>query len=507
MRPRCRGCSNWLVSFLCALRGTLWTTFIAYGQQEGVSAPTSSSGLAAGDTHAAEVQEKAEQALKSGKHSEAVPLLLRCVELAKLAARSDKHALRCRLYCQAELGRLHLMGVEPDLPRNYSRARELLEESAADGLPEAQFSLAVLDASALSRTETETAEREGLVVLHLYAAATGGHQGALMAMGYRHMYGYGVPRACATAALYYIDVAKKIASIYSNGMPQAVELIRLNLHQKDRKVLSASEKNLFLQLASGGDTAVAAAIGKRYLLGIEGFAQDYGQARHYLRMAADQNHAGAIAMLGYTYSLGLGVEKNYDVAYSYFVSAAAQHDALGHNGLGFIYFRGTAAQAQNLRLAFKHFNESAHAGSSDGMFNLASMYLTGTGVEQSFQRAVLFFTQALDRGHTPAAYSLAVMHLNGVGTVRDCDIAVNLLKKVCERGPWVSRQLSTALEVAAERPDEAAHLFLRLGEAGHEVAQMNAAHLLDTGAASPLVTIAAEEEAARQQRIFGWAFL
>lgn len=44
-------------------------------------------------------------------------------------------------------------------------------------------------------------------------------------------------QACTTAALNYIDVAKGVASIYSSGMPQAVELVRLNLPEKDRKVL------------------------------------------------------------------------------------------------------------------------------------------------------------------------------------------------------------------------------------------------------------------------------
>merc|ERR1719440_2428028 len=131
------------------------------------------------------------------------------------------------------------------------------------------------------------------------------------------------------------------------------------------------------------------------------------------------------------------------------------NDALGHNGLGFIYFRGTTAQARNLRLAFRHFNESAFGGSADGMFNLASMYLTGTGTDQSFQKAVLWYTQALDRGHTPAAYTLAVMHLNGVGTVRNCKIAVDLLKRVCERGSWVSRKLQEAYAKQDSHPDTA----------------------------------------------------
>ena len=35
-----------------------------------------------------------------------------------------------------------------------------------------------------------------------------------------------------------------------------------------------------------------------------------------------------------------------------------------------------------IRLAFHHFNESAYKASADGMFNLASLYLTGTGVQE-----------------------------------------------------------------------------------------------------------------------------
>lgn len=383
-----------------------------------------------------------------------------------------------RAACQTVLAEMHLVGAS--VPQDFRNASELLQKAADDGDVDAQYNLAMLYTASIESGQ-DPRRQEALAVLHLYAASTAGHPGALMAMGYRHMHGYGVPKACTTAALNYIEVAKKIAGVYSAGMPQAVELIRLNLHQKDRKAISSSEMNLFVQIASNGDTTVAAAIGKRYLLGIEGFRQDYHKAKRYLRLAADRNHPNALALLGYMYSLGLGTTQNLDMAYSYFVSASAQHDPLGNNGLGYIYFRGTTQVSRNLKLAFKHFNESAYGGNSDGMFNLASMYLTGTGVDQSFQKAVLWYTQALDRGHTPAAYSLAVMHLNGIGTVRNCDIAVNLLKKVCERGEWVTSKLVDAYEYGENYPDRAAFLFLKLAEAGHEVAQMNVAHLLDSG--------------------------
>ncbi|CAK9015123.1 unnamed protein product [Durusdinium trenchii] len=337
---------------------------------------------------------------------------------------------------------------------------------------------------AVPHCQDQLRRNEALAVLYLYAASTAGHPGALMAMGYRHLHGYGVPQACSTAALNYIDVAKGVASIYSSGMPQAVELVRLNLPHKDRKVLSSSELNLFVQIATSGDSTVAAAIGKRYLLGIEGFKQDFQKAPD-----AKQDAKGSKAWQWHEMKMsieivGLGTPVNLDTAYAYFATAASHNDPLGHNGLGYIYFRGTNAQGRNLKLAFSHFNESAYGGSSDGMFNLASMYLTGTAVQESFQMAVLYYAQALDRGHTPAAYSLAVMHLNGIGTVRDCDIAVNLLKKVCERGEWVSSKLVSAYDFGDKHPNKAALMFLKLAEAGHEVSQMNVAYLFDSGHAN-----------------------
>merc|ERR1719512_388707 len=131
---------------------------------------------------------------------------------------------------------------------------------------------------------------EALSILYLYAASVGGHPGALMAMGFRHAHGYGVPKACGTAALNYIEVARRIADVYSAGMPQAVELVRLGVDGRDKKPMSASEVSLFVEIAASGDASVAAAVGKRYLLGIEGFGQSYSRAAQYLQTAADKNH-------------------------------------------------------------------------------------------------------------------------------------------------------------------------------------------------------------------------
>eukprot|EP00971_Amphidinium_carterae_P210193 4170205-Amphidinium_carterae.2 len=312
-----------------------------------------------------------------------------------------------------------------------------------------------------------------------------GHLGALMAMGHRHALGYGVPKSCSTAALNYVEVAKRVAHVYSSGMPQAIELVRLGVDGRDTKSMTASHVHVFTKIALAGDLATATAVGKRYLIGTDGFRQDYHRAETFLRVAADKNPE-AMALLGYMHALGVGVEKNIDTAHTYFSSAAEQSNPIGLNGLGYIHFHGAPRQKVNHYTAFRLFNESAYRGCADGMFNLASLYLTGQGANQSFPKALLWYTEALERGHTPAAYVLAVMHLNGIGTMSNCKVAVDLFKRVCERSSWVSRNLQEAYEKQGSEPDRAAWLYLRLSEAGHEFAQANLAHLLDTGASEIL---------------------
>lgn len=410
--------------------------------------------------------------------------------------------------CRTLLGEMQLTGLQ--VTRHLDEAMRHFQAAADEGDPEAQYALGVLYANLLEDDPAELHKNEGLSVLYLYAASVAKHPGALMAMGYRHREGLAVPQSCSTAALNYIEVARQVAEVYSSGMPKAVELVRLGV-EDDRHQMSFS-KMAFVEIAASGDANVAAAVGKRYLLGVEGFPQDFARAKSFLRTAMGQRHPGAQGLLGYMYSLGLGVPKDLDVAYRFFKDAAAQDDPLGHNGLGFIFFQGTGTTIrQDLTMAFEHFNRSAHTGNADGMFNLASVYLTGSGTEQSFQKATQWYTQALDRGHTPAAYALAVMHLNGIGTVRNCKLAVDLLKRVCERGSWVTEKLREAQELHKQnRPDAAAWRFLSLAEAGHEVAQINAAQLFDSGQSSLLVNssqpVAHALQEQRDGRFLGRAF-
>jgi TPR repeat protein len=390
---------------------------------------------------------------------------------------TDQFAL-CRLRSK----KCDYMLLEIGLGMGEVDAVSKLSSSASSGNADSQFLHATILSNKFFDTSNYTAETFPLSVLHMYAASTAGHAGSLMAMGYRHWKGYGVPKRCETAALNYLEVAKPVANIYANSIPRAVELVRLNV-EKDKKLLSINEISLFLEVANT-NMEISQAVGRRFLLGSDGFPQDYTQALKFLQTAAfSGNDTAAWALLGYMYALGLGVDADIPKAEEYFQRGI--EDGLGKNGLGYLKF-----QNKEYPESFRLFNESALAGSSDGMFNLASLYLTGTGVIQNFQKAFMWFTEALRRGHTPACYALAVMHLNGIGTVRDCPIAVNLLKEVAERGDWVSRNLRTAYAFMANGQTELAAVILaKLAEAGHQVSQENLAHLIESGQVNNLFSM------------------
>jgi TPR repeat protein len=71
------------------------------------------------------------------------------------------------------------------------------------------------------------------------------------------------------------------------------------------------------------------------------------------------------------------------------------------------------------------------------------------------------------------------MHASGVGMMRSCPTAVELFKNVAERGKWGERLMIAYQDYRAYKFDEAFVQYSLLAELGYEVAQSNAAFLLD----------------------------
>lgn len=107
-------------------------------------------------------------------------------------------------------------------------------------------------------------------------------------------------------------------------------------------------------------------------------------------------------------------------------------------------------------------------------------------MRRDFKLANKYFNLASQSGHVLAFYNLAQMHATGTGMMRSCPAAVELLKNVAERGKWSDQLMAAHTDYREARVDESFVAYYLLAEMGYEVAQSNAAFILDRAETSIL---------------------
>jgi TPR repeat protein len=152
-----------------------------------------------------------------------------------------------------------------------------------------------------------------------------------------------------------------------------------------------------------------------------------------LEYAAGQGHTLALWKLGRMYADGDGVQHDDLKAFEYFSKLADQHAdespdspnatvvssafvALGTYFLDGI--EGTYVSA-NPRRAVEMFNYAAsYFSDSNAQYNLARLYMEGTGVKRDARQAARWFNLAAEKGHHPSQALLGHLLMNGQGVPR-----------------------------------------------------------------------------------------
>ena len=111
--------------------------------------------------------------------------------------------------------------------------------------------------------------------------------------------------------------------------------------------------------------------------------RDYETAVRLLRPLAQQGNAWAQEKLGFLYSIGFGVIKNYAEAARLYKLAADQGNADGQNSLGLSYLYGKGVR-QNDAEALRLFKLAADQGKAVARVNLGLLYEQGRGVVQNY---------------------------------------------------------------------------------------------------------------------------
>ncbi|KAI5741349.1 hypothetical protein M8J76_012720 [Diaphorina citri] len=364
--------------------------------------------------------------------------------------------------------------------QDISDANETFHELATTGNPDAQMGLGFLYSSGIG---VNVSQAKSLV--YYTFSAIGGNHWAQMALGYRYYAGISVTTSCEKALDFYKIAAAKVAKEVTLSGGQMIHRIRL-MEEADATGYNAGilDKDLFEYyqlLANKGDVTAQVGLGQLHFQGGRGIPLDYEKAHHYFLQAAEANNPIALGFLGRMYLEGNEyVKQDNKTAFSYFKKSADQNNPVGQSGLGLMYLRGQGAP-QDYSEAFRYFQLAAEQGWVDGQLHLGVMYHKGLGVRRDYKAAVKYFTLASQSGHVLAYYNLAQMHAAGTGLMRSCSTAVDLYKNVVERGRAGEKLMEAYTQHRDGNGNAAYVIYALLSDLGYDVAQSNAAYLLDRG--------------------------
>nr|XP_023012309.1 protein sel-1 homolog 1 isoform X1 [Leptinotarsa decemlineata] len=358
-------------------------------------------------------------------------------------------------------------------------ARDMFVELAELGNADGHTGLGFLYGSGLAFNVSQAK-----ALIHYTFGAIGGNSWSQMALAYRYWSGISIAISCERALDFYRRVADKVSQGVSFGGGSAIHRIRL-LDELENGYASGILDNDLIEyyqlLADKGDVQAQVGLGQLHYQGGRGVDLDYQKALDYFTQAANSGNAMAMAYLGKIYLDGSDeIQANNDTAFKYFKKASDLNNPVGLSGLGLMYLYGKGVE-KDYSKAHQYFMQAADQGWVDGQLQLGNMYFSGLGVKKDYKMANKYFSLASQSGHVLGYYNLGQMHAQGTGMLRSCPTAVGLFKTVAERGRWGEILMQAHSDYQNGRYDESFVQYALLSELGFEVAQSNAAFLLDRG--------------------------
>ncbi|XP_047310550.1 ERAD-associated E3 ubiquitin-protein ligase component HRD3A-like [Impatiens glandulifera] len=353
-----------------------------------------------------------------------------------------------------------------------------IEAAAAAGYPHAQSTLGFLYDTGMMRERN----RAKAFTYHHFAAE-GGNMQSKMVLAYT----YNRQEMHEKSVKLYAELAEvAINSFLISKNTHVNDPVRIHTgaeeNKEDLRKLRGEDDEDFQILEYQGEKGNAGAmykLGIFYYFGLRGIRRDHVKALSWFSKAVEKGEPRAMELLGELYMRGAGVERNYTKALEWLTLASRQHHYSAYNGLGYLYVKGYGVDKKNYTKAKLYFEKAAENKESGGYYNLGVLYLKGIGVKRDVKVARELFMTAANAGQPKAFYQLAKMFQTGIGLKKNLQMATSLYKLVAERGPWSSLSRWALESYLKGDVGKALFLYSRMAELGYEVAQSNAAWILD----------------------------
>lgn len=160
-----------------------------------------------------------------------------------------------------------------------------------------------------------------------------------------------------------------------------------------------------------------------------------------LRQEADNGNAEAQAYLGAVLAGGYGVPANLPAAMQYLQMASEQGQNEAQYALGMLLLKAASdkngeieVQVQQQQWAIHWLNQAAAAGEPRAMYQVGSLFSTGSGVDQDLVKAAEWVSASANAGYPEAQYQMGTMLLSGSGVEKNPQWAAYWFEKAAEQG-------------------------------------------------------------------------
>ena len=309
-------------------------------------------------------------------------------------------------------------------PRDFQKAFQWYSDLASlDGNSTAQYMVGLMYGTGIGGAVNR--DQAKALVYHTFAADQGNVRSE-MTCGYRHHQGIGTPRNCDEACRYYKRVADKAMAYWHSGPPGGMAMLRNSYR----------------------------------------WAEEYGGV---YGEGASASSAGHNAPDGGRVSVADALE--------FWEMKERQGDFSAMFNLGRHYYNGNRGYRRNMKKAQKQFMKIARAyWAKDGRISskapkgieriagkaaayLGRMALRGEGVEQNFEKAIMWFRRGINEGDAYCQYHLGLMHRDGLGWKKDGMSAATLLKAAAEQHLHVAQSALGVLFLDQGDIDAASRYF------------------------------------------------
>lgn len=185
--------------------------------------------------------------------------------------------------------------------------------------------------------------------------------------------------------------------------------------------------------------------------GLRAFGQeDYPLATRLLSPLADKGVSEAQFYMGMMADAGLGVEKNVEQAFRWYLAAARSGHPNAQHNLAVAYAQGEGVEADPAKAVY-WWEQAAKQGNADAQYNLGIVYAVGKlGVAKDMRTAMMWWRKAALSGDGMAQYNLGILYANSKGVEHSYCEAAKWWEKSVANG--VS-QAGVALEILKLRKD------------------------------------------------------